>query len=349
LGIKTDIQCPACKTVFKVDISKIPEKGCHANCRKCKERFLISRPAQPSDAPVSSSAKKVKPTPAVRPKKKPPSVNRAPIAEATAADSVPVAEATPDDSASLEKWTLDDSDPFAESTAAAHAPTDEWTLDDSDPFAQAAAAAHAPTDEWTLDGSTSIEDWAVDDSAPVEEEALADSPPIAEATAAVKAPMAKAAPAVDTAAKKNSPAPAAKPGQNKIKNYLLIGSLVGLVLLAGIGAVFFLMQKFDFRVTAKDSGLTSRDENARNMAPPAAVSPKPATVTVTATATAANENSSAAGNMDVDIGDLFNQVNPAVATVLTYDSGNNIFMQGSGFFISQDGDFITNYHVLKGA
>ncbi len=53
--------------------------------------------------------------------------------------------------------------------------------------------------------------------------------------------------------------------------------------------------------------------------------------------------------MDVDIGDLFNQVNPAVATVLTYDSGNNIFMQGSGFFISQDGDFITNYHVLKGA
>ncbi len=180
----------------------------------------------------------------------------------------------PDDSASLEEWTLDDSDPFAEATAAAHAPTDEWTLDDSDPFADATAAAHAPTDEWTLGGSTSIEDWAVDDSAPVEEEALADIPSISEATAAVKAPTAKAAPAVGKAAKKTITAPTAKPGQNKKKNYLLLGGSAVLILLLCIGAVFFLMQKFNFRITAKDSGLTSRKENAQNIVTPAAVSQK---------------------------------------------------------------------------
>ena len=46
---------------------------------------------------------------------------------------------------------------------------------------------------------------------------------------------------------------------------------------------------------------------------------------------------------------LFNNVNSAVATVITYDSGNNKFSQGSGFFINKDGHFITNYHVVKGA
>ena len=46
---------------------------------------------------------------------------------------------------------------------------------------------------------------------------------------------------------------------------------------------------------------------------------------------------------------LFNNVNSAVATVITYDSGNNKFNQGSGFFIYEDGHFITNYHVVKGA
>jgi serine protease Do len=53
--------------------------------------------------------------------------------------------------------------------------------------------------------------------------------------------------------------------------------------------------------------------------------------------------------MDVNIADLAKKVNAAVATVLTYDSGTNLFRQGSGFFINQDGDFITNFHVLKGA
>ncbi len=194
---KTDIQCPACNTIFKVDISKIPDKGCHANCKKCKERFLVSRPPLPAGAPVSAAVKKVKPTSAAKPAKK--------------------------------------------------------------------------------------------------------------------------------------------------KNYLLIGSMASVALLVCIGAVLFLMQKFDFQITAKDSRPTSHNENTQNIITPAAVSQSPVTATVE------NKNNSSVDNTNVNIGDLFNQVNPAVATVLTYDSGNNVFMQGSGFFIGRDGDFITNYHVLKGA
>jgi S1-C subfamily serine protease len=59
--------------------------------------------------------------------------------------------------------------------------------------------------------------------------------------------------------------------------------------------------------------------------------------------------STSVNNTEFNIGELFNKVNPAVATVITYDSGNNKFSQGSGFFINKDGHFITNYHVVKGA
>jgi len=114
-------------------------------------------------------------------------------------------------------------------------------------------------------------------------------------------------------------------------------------LLVCAGAVLFLMQKYNFQITQKDSSLTSQNENTQNIITPPAASPSPVTATVDTV------NNAAVNKMDVNIGDLFNQVNPAVATVLTYDSGNNVFKQGSGFFISQDGDFITNYHVLKGA
>lgn len=380
MAIKTDIQCPACKTIFKVEISKIPAKGCHANCRKCKKRFLISRPTQPSGAPASSKAKKTKPKPAARSPQKAPSVNRAPTtaakappvnrvptakaaaagnapaAEAAAADSTPAAEATTppasappvewslEDSASLEDWTIEDSDPFAKATAAAHAPTAEWTLDDI-----------APTEGETHAKSEPIDDWTVDDSAPSAKKSLADSvliddwlnddsDPIAADTVADHAPMTETPPAISGSGKGNNASPAAKTGQNKKRNFLLIGSSAVLILLIGIGAVFFLMQKFSSRVTTKDSGgLTSRRENVRNFVKPTAVEQKPVTLTPK------SDTASAADHPAVDIGELFNQVNPAVATVLTYDSGNNIFMQGSGFFISRDGDFITNYHVLKGA
>ena len=36
-------QCPSCKAVYKVDGSKIPERGTYARCPKCQERFFIKK------------------------------------------------------------------------------------------------------------------------------------------------------------------------------------------------------------------------------------------------------------------------------------------------------------------
>ena len=35
------VQCPNCEAVYQIDASKIPEKGIHATCKKCKTRFHI--------------------------------------------------------------------------------------------------------------------------------------------------------------------------------------------------------------------------------------------------------------------------------------------------------------------
>jgi len=43
------------------------------------------------------------------------------------------------------------------------------------------------------------------------------------------------------------------------------------------------------------------------------------------------------------------KVSPATVTILTYDKNGEIIGQGSGFFISKDGDIITNRHVLTDA
>ena len=254
----TDIQCPACKTIFKVDISKIPEKGCEANCKKCKKPFFVARP------PAPTAPQKVSPKPAARPSKK----------------AVPVSKK---------------SEPTAVPVSKKSEPT----------------AAHA---------SKKSERKAV----PVK-----------------KAPDKKSVPANRTPANNAPETQTAKTG--KKKNFLLIGSLAVLILLICGGAVFFLMQKYNFQVTAKNDDPPSEAETSPDTIELSAVA-QPAVVI-----SAETENDSAADNSDVSIGDLFNRVNPAVATVLTYDSGNNLFKQGSGFFISQDGDFITNYHVLKGA
>jgi len=238
----TDIQCPACKTIFKVDISKIPEKGCQATCKKCKKPFFVARPPTPAGSPASSPPKKVGPKPAVKPPKK------------------------------------------------------------------AAAAGRKPERK----------------TAPVK-----------------KTTGQKSVPANSTPADKAHETQPTKAG--KKKNFLLVGSFAALMLLIGVGAVFFLMQKYNFQVTAKSDDTPMTNEAAPDPVEPSAVAQPAVDIS------AGNEDDSAADNADISIGDLFNKVNPAVATVLTYDSGNNPFKQGSGFFISQDGDFITNYHVVKGA
>lgn len=46
---------------------------------------------------------------------------------------------------------------------------------------------------------------------------------------------------------------------------------------------------------------------------------------------------------------LVKNIQPAVITIITYDAKGKIKGQGSGFFISPAGEFLTNYHVLAGA
>jgi Flp pilus assembly protein TadD len=50
-----------------------------------------------------------------------------------------------------------------------------------------------------------------------------------------------------------------------------------------------------------------------------------------------------------DLPKLVKKIQPAVVTVIAYDERGKLKAQGSGFFINQQGHFITNYHVLEGA
>jgi S1-C subfamily serine protease len=134
----------------------------------------------------------------------------------------------------------------------------------------------------------------------------------------------------------------------KKKRFLRIATYGVLVLLFLAGAALFVIQKYDLQITRRNSDPTSPaltkpivvTKNTSQDAPqPPGESPqkkiasKPADIAETYHS----------------IGDLFNHVNKATATVITYDSGRNVFRQGSGFFINEEGHFITCYHVLKGA
>jgi tetratricopeptide (TPR) repeat protein len=46
---------------------------------------------------------------------------------------------------------------------------------------------------------------------------------------------------------------------------------------------------------------------------------------------------------------LIKRIAPSIVSVFTYDNKGEFLKLGSGFFISQSGDIITNYHVLQGA
>lgn len=121
-----------------------------------------------------------------------------------------------------------------------------------------------------------------------------------------------------------------------------------LVLLFLSGAAFFIIQKYDLQITKRNSDTTSptvtkpiaATKNALQDAPQRPEK-SPQEKTVSKPADVAETYHS--------IGELFNHVNKATATVITYDSGRNVFRQGSGFFINAEGHFITCYHVLKGA
>lgn len=46
---------------------------------------------------------------------------------------------------------------------------------------------------------------------------------------------------------------------------------------------------------------------------------------------------------------LIKRIEPSTVIVFTYDNKGEFLCQGSGFFISQNGDIITNYHLFRGA
>src|SRR4030042_1470570 len=57
--------------------------------------------------------------------------------------------------------------------------------------------------------------------------------------------------------------------------------------------------------------------------------------------------SSAPGQENLPV--LIKKVEPAIVVIVTYDQEGKILGQGSGFFINQEGDVVTNFHVLQEA
>jgi tetratricopeptide (TPR) repeat protein len=50
-----------------------------------------------------------------------------------------------------------------------------------------------------------------------------------------------------------------------------------------------------------------------------------------------------------DLPAIIRRVEPSIVVILTYDQQGQISGQGTGFFVSKEGDVITNHHVLQGA
>jgi predicted Zn finger-like uncharacterized protein len=43
-----NIQCPNCKTNYKIDDARIPDKGVYSRCKKCQTKFFVKKETQPS-------------------------------------------------------------------------------------------------------------------------------------------------------------------------------------------------------------------------------------------------------------------------------------------------------------
>jgi len=43
-----NIQCPNCKTKYKVDDARIPDKGVYSRCKKCQTKFFVTKETKPS-------------------------------------------------------------------------------------------------------------------------------------------------------------------------------------------------------------------------------------------------------------------------------------------------------------
>ncbi len=249
---KRKVRCPACNKVFIVDTSKIPEKGCHANCKECKNRFFIAGSTPSKAAFVQPKAKKIeRASVPVKSEKKVKPVKGKPVKVKARDNRKPSKKAVP--------------------------------------VKVKPEKSGVPANRKAVRGQNSV--------------------------------------------RKEKPTPK--------KNFVLIASFVFAIFLICAGAFRLLIQKDDFQPTKKDNQSISQEDNNSNVKePPAGVQPSASTH---------GKNEKSQNNIEIKIGDLFKKVSPAVATVITYDSGDKPFKQGSGFFINQAGHLITNFHVLKGA
>jgi len=57
----------------------------------------------------------------------------------------------------------------------------------------------------------------------------------------------------------------------------------------------------------------------------------------------------ASGTIDENLPSLIKKIKPSTVIIFAYDDKGEFLKLGSGFFISQNGDVITNYHVIQGA
>ncbi|TFG37314.1 MAG: tetratricopeptide repeat protein, partial [Candidatus Aminicenantes bacterium] len=50
-----------------------------------------------------------------------------------------------------------------------------------------------------------------------------------------------------------------------------------------------------------------------------------------------------------DLSTIVKNIRPSIVVVIAYDNENKVLSQGSGFFVSKEGDIVTNRHVIIGA
>ena len=135
----------------------------------------------------------------------------------------------------------------------------------------------------------------------------------------------------------------------KNRPFLKIAMCGVLFLLFLAGAAFFVIHKYDLQITKRNSNATLPTTTKPIVATKNTPQDAPQRPGQSPQMKTGSKRPAEVVKTYDSIGDLFNHVNKATATVITYDSARNVFRQGSGFFINEEGHFITCYHVLKGA
>lgn len=143
------IECPACRTRFRLDETKIRGRGARVRCRRCGEGIVVMKPegeprvspAEPADRmldlaaairePTGKPPQAAPPAPAVPPREPEPAfpAEAAPAAEAQAEAAPPVPESAPEPgSQPAAEPAAPEPSPFAEPASSPRMPEDEVDL-----------------------------------------------------------------------------------------------------------------------------------------------------------------------------------------------------------------------------